>query len=247
MSITFACSGCGRTLQVGDTLVGKRVKCPQCEATSEVPAAAPPPDSSPASAAPSSAASAAAADQWHLKTPDGQHYGPLSRAQLDAWAAEQRISADCQLWQEGWPSWQWAGSVIPALAAATPRHAPLPAALQAYPTAAQAYPAPNPYQSPAAIDVRSTRYVRAHRGGLILTFGILSIVMCAFFGPAAWIMGNGDLRLMRAGLMDREGEGLTQAGRIMGMIASILMILGALFYMAVIMFVVLAGATGRPR
>ena len=81
----------------------------------------------------------------------------------------------------------------------------------------------------------------------MLTFGILSFVICAFFGPAAWVMGNADLRQMKMGLMDREGEGLTQAGRIMGMIASILMIVVLFFYLAMFVLFVVMGAAGAAR
>src|SRR5947209_5672693 len=64
-----------------------------------------------------------------------------------------------------------------------------------------------------------------HRGGLILTLGILSLVICGFLGPFAWVMGNNDLAEMRAGRMNREGEGLTQAGRICGIIATVLLLI----------------------
>jgi hypothetical protein len=37
-------------------------------------------------------------------------------------------------------------------------------------------------------------------------------------------MGNNDLAEMRAGRMDPEGEGLTNAGRICGIIGTILMV-----------------------
>ena len=69
-----------------------------------------------------------------------------------------------------------------------------------------------------------------HRGVLILVLGILSLVVCGFLGPVAWIMGNNDLAEIRAGRMDREGEGMTQAGRICGMIASILLIFVCVLY-----------------
>jgi predicted Zn finger-like uncharacterized protein len=76
---------------------------------------------------------------------------------------------------------------------------------------------------------RSRRYAQAHRGPLILVLGILALVLGFSFvlpavvmGPIAWIMGNGDMREMRAGRMDPEGLGMTNAGRICGMIATIL-------------------------
>ena len=65
-----------------------------------------------------------------------------------------------------------------------------------------------------------------HRGTLILVLGILGLLVCFPLGIAAWIMGNGDLKQMDAGTMDPEGRGNTNIGRILGMITSILLILG---------------------
>ncbi|MSQ94492.1 MAG: hypothetical protein EXR98_08040 [Gemmataceae bacterium] len=84
-----------------------------------------------------------------------------------------------------------------------------------------------------------------HRGGMILAFGLISMITGIFvFGILAWVMGNGDLAEIRAGRMDPEGEGLTQAGRILGMISTILTIVGVLgccgFY-GVIILIAVAG------
>src|SRR5262249_54215733 len=68
------------------------------------------------------------------------------------------------------------------------------------------------------------RAVAPHRGLLILVLGILGVVCCPL-GPAAWIMASSDLREIRAGNMDPEGEGLTQAGRVVGIIATVLLAL----------------------
>src|SRR5262245_41841356 len=89
---------------------------------------------------------------------------------------------------------------------------------------------------------RYRRDAQPHRGAMILTFGILSLVICGFLGPVAWIMGNNDLREIRAGRMDREGEGLTQAGRICGMIATIFMVLGCVFYCVIFGIAGMGGA-----
>ena len=67
--------------------------------------------------------------------------------------------------------------------------------------------------------------MRPHRGVLILVFGILSFVVCPFFGVAAWMMGNADLEEMAWGRMDPTGKDLTNAGRICGMIATGLLVL----------------------
>ena len=67
--------------------------------------------------------------------------------------------------------------------------------------------------------------MKPHRGTLILVLGILGLVVCGPCGIAAWIMGNGDLKEMDAGAMDPSGRSTTNAGRICGIIATILMIL----------------------
>ena len=68
---------------------------------------------------------------------------------------------------------------------------------------------------------RPDRYSTPHRGAAILTLGILSIVICSPLGPFAWVMGNTDMAEIRVGRMDPEGEGLTQAGRILGIIGTV--------------------------
>ena len=37
MSISFSCTGCGRTLKVADELAGRKAKCPQCQAVLYIP------------------------------------------------------------------------------------------------------------------------------------------------------------------------------------------------------------------
>jgi phage FluMu protein Com len=69
-----------------------------------------------------------------------------------------------------------------------------------------------------------------HRGGVILALGLGGLVVslpcalicfptgfvCIPLGIAAWVMANYDLRAIAAGEMDPAGEGLTRAGKIMG-------------------------------
>ena len=53
---------------------------------------------------------------------------------------------------------------------------------------------------------------------MILIFGILSWFTCFLFGVFAWVLANDDLKAMAAGRMDRTGESITKAGKIVGMI-----------------------------
>ncbi len=78
----------------------------------------------------------------------------------------------------------------------------------------------NPY---ASTEQSSATVLRSHRGGLILTLGLLSILCCNLLGIAALLMGNEDLAAMDRGEMDISGRGLTQAGKILGIIALVLM------------------------
>lgn len=77
---------------------------------------------------------------------------------------------------------------------------------------------------------RRRRACKPHRGVLLLTLGILSIVLsCASI--ISWIlawrtiqMANEDLYAMSAGRMDRAGEGMTKAASICGYLGAVLAI-----------------------
>jgi hypothetical protein len=73
--------------------------------------------------------------------------------------------------------------------------------------------------------------MKPHRGTLILVFGILGIVSCLPLGIAAWIMGGKDLKEMDAGTMDPSGRGNTSAGRVCGMIGTLLASIPLLVFM----------------
>jgi hypothetical protein len=89
--------------------------------------------------------------------------------------------------------------------------------------------------------------MKPHRGTLILVLGILSLIVCAPLGIVAWVMGNGDLKEIDAGLMDPEGRSLTQAGKICGLIATILLALSVvasiLFFLLFVVGGIAAGAS----
>ncbi len=82
--------------------------------------------------------------------------------------------------------------------------------------------------------------MQPHRGTVVLVLGILGLAMCFILGIVAWVMGNNDLREIDNGQMDPSGRGLTQAGRICGMISVILntVIIGAWILMMIIMMII---------
>lgn len=88
--------------------------------------------------------------------------------------------------------------------------------------------------------------LKPDRGVLILVLGILGVVSASFgflccaaigfiplvLGIIAWVLGNRDLKEMQAGLMDPTNEGLTQAGRVCGIVSTALGGLGLLLAVA---------------
>lgn len=71
---------------------------------------------------------------------------------------------------------------------------------------------------------------------MILTLGILSLVICALFGPFAWCMGKGDLKRIDAGMMDGRDRPLVQGGMICGIIGTAILalsVVGALLWLVV--------------
>jgi hypothetical protein len=87
--------------------------------------------------------------------------------------------------------------------------------------------------------------MKQHRGTLILVLGILGLVICGPCGIAAWIMGSGDLKQMDGGTMDPSGRQITNAGRICGIIATILMALTVIGIIVAVAIGALGGAVGR--
>ena len=79
-----------------------------------------------------------------------------------------------------------------------------------------------PLAVPTAPQPATHSQLKPHRGGVVLTLGILGIVVCFICGIIAWVMGKNDLRQMDARTMDPAGRDLTNAGRICGIIGFIL-------------------------
>jgi hypothetical protein len=80
---------------------------------------------------------------------------------------------------------------------------------------------------------------------LILVLGILSLVCCGLLGPVAWIMGNNALRDIDAGLGNPNDRGLVVAGRILGIIVTVLLVLEILICGAIFLLVILGGTATR--
>ncbi|MCH2161652.1 MAG: hypothetical protein MK085_07230, partial [Phycisphaerales bacterium] len=69
--------------------------------------------------------------------------------------------------------------------------------------------------------------------------GIVSLVVCAPVGIAAWIMGRADLQAIAAGQMDPQGKDTTQVGMILGIISCALFALSLVIGVLVLVFSIL--------
>jgi hypothetical protein len=109
-------------------------------------------------------------------------------------------------------------------------------------------------------EYRRRRDTEPHRGVLILVLGILSIVIGGMgfifyglpsllfglpMGVASWVMGHKDLNKMRNDEMDSDGEGITQAGWICGIVGASLSAVVGLCCGSVIIFAIVASITGK--
>lgn len=77
------------------------------------------------------------------------------------------------------------------------------------------------------------------QGTTILVLGVLSLVVCSFLGPVAWVMGNNALAEIDRNPTAYTNRGTVQAGRICGIITSVLMIIGVV----VVLFALIVAAS----
>lgn len=81
-----------------------------------------------------------------------------------------------------------------------------------------------------------------------MVLGIVSLVICWFVtGIPAIIIGNRAKKEIEASGGFEDGEGMAQAGVIMGWIATVLSLLGIAFYVAMIALILTVGETSDSR
>jgi uncharacterized membrane protein YjgN (DUF898 family) len=80
----------------------------------------------------------------------------------------------------------------------------------------------------------------------VLILGIVSIVVCGFVGPFAWVMGNRVVREIDASGGQYGGRSSANAGRIIGMIVTILLGISLLFVAGVVIVALIGVASSSP-
>jgi predicted Zn finger-like uncharacterized protein len=243
MPIIVACPSCGGKLRVADDLLGQRVRCPACQTTFD------------AARPPAVAAAPPAPPPLQLSLDDEPAPAPAGPPGLVG-AVELQPAA---------------GGAPAAPAAPTPQRPPDNggARLRECPACGEhihrdsrrCYHCGERFGGEREGDglppLTSRDPVRRdcepHRGAMVLTFGVLSLVLLsvgclwpvgAVLGVVAWVMGRGDLGKIRRGDMDPAGQGLTQAGWICGLIGTLL---NGLFALGCAGLFGLAWYDSRPR
>jgi hypothetical protein len=97
---------------------------------------------------------------------------------------------------------------------------------------------PSARETPARTEQR-----RPPEGGTtIFVFGLLGIMVCGILGIIAWSMGSEYERKCRA--LGVKPDGLGVAGRIMGMVATFLILIPLAIFIIFLMIALLAGSLG---
>ena len=77
---------------------------------------------------------------------------------------------------------------------------------------------------------------------LVLVLGILGLVLCQLISPVAWVMGNRVVAEIDASNGQLGGRGTANAGRICGIVGTILIGLGLLVTLAAIVIILIGAA-----
>lgn len=88
---------------------------------------------------------------------------------------------------------------------------------------------PVPMTQPPQFPSESGAYPETSQATTVLVLGIIAIVLCQILGPVAWAMGNTELAAIDAGRRPPENRGTANAGRILGIIGTVLLAIGIIF------------------
>lgn len=233
MPIIVACPQCQGQLRVADDLIGRKVRCPACNTTfdANAPASSPTPEPRNLPLEPNAPVATEKLDPWkhlNLELTDDPAPPPLP-------PAPPRGARELD------PDPEPAPLPNPRRARLNDDHddlRPCPScgrmvhrdARRCLGCRAQLRIDPDEEYDDRPLPAR--RDCEPHRGNFILTMGILGLapvipcfplaVLAIVPALLAWILGGGDLRKIRRGDMDPEGESSTQAGWICGIVGTVL-------------------------
>ncbi|MCC5828508.1 MAG: DUF4339 domain-containing protein [Phycisphaeraceae bacterium] len=166
---------------------------------------------------------------WHVVLgPDRRTRGPLPLSQIRDMLQSRAINHQTLIWKQGMGDWRPLGQVLPDSGGGSDLSAL--AAARGFEHKSYGH----------------SGHIKPDRGGVVLTFGILSLMVCFVFGIVAWTMANTDLQEMAAGRMNPSGEGMTKAGKILGIISVVLAVIPLGIFIIVFVGLLASGAALSP-
>ena len=100
-----------------------------------------------------------------------------------------------------------------------------------------------PMQPPPPPPPAAQGYPEASQATTALVLGILGIVVCQILGPFAWSIAKKELEAIDAGRRPPENRGNANAGKILGIIGTVMLGLGILVGVAVVLLTTVAAVT----
>lgn len=95
---------------------------------------------------------------------------------------------------------------------------------------------------PPQFPSESGAYPESSQATTVLVLGILGVVVCGILAPIAWAMGNTELAAIDSGRRPPQNRGTANAGRILGIIGTVLLAIGIIVLIFVILGVFTVGS-----
>jgi len=86
-------------------------------------------------------------------------------------------------------------------------------------------------------------YPEDSQATLALILGILGLVVCGIIAPFAWAIGSTEVRAIDEGRRNPSNRGMAQAGKILGIIGTVLIALGVALVIVILLFAAVASTT----
>lgn len=87
------------------------------------------------------------------------------------------------------------------------------------------------------------QYPEQSQATTILVMGILGLIICGILAPFAWVMGNKELTAIDSGLRSPENRSTANAGRILGIIGTVLLGIGLVVAIIFFLFIFVAAVS----
>jgi uncharacterized membrane protein YjgN (DUF898 family) len=88
-----------------------------------------------------------------------------------------------------------------------------------------------------------SQYPEQSQATTILVMGILGLIICGILAPFAWVMGNKELTAIDSGLRSPENRSTANAGRILGIIGTVLLGIGLVVAIIFFLFIFVAAVS----